>query len=116
MDNGTPHSLGIEQCKKITATAIESVDGFSDKQILLSYSGGRIIVLGSGSSSSPINSRHSSRLIRLGVIRRNASSLELERVLVRCFVLQTFTFRSSFLGKQKGRAVAYERNRDKNTS
>ena len=48
MDNVTPHSLGIEQCKKITATAIESVDGFSDKQILLSYSGGRIIVLGSG--------------------------------------------------------------------
>ena len=48
MDNGTPHSLGIEQCKKITATAIESVDGFSDKQILLSYSGGKIIVLGSG--------------------------------------------------------------------
>lgn len=48
MENSTPHSLGIEQCKKITATAIESVDGFSDKQILLSYSGGRIIVLGSG--------------------------------------------------------------------
>lgn len=48
MENGTPHSLGIEQCKKITATAIDSVDGFSDKQILLSYSGGRIIILGSG--------------------------------------------------------------------
>ncbi len=42
------HSLTIEQCKKITATAIISVDAFSDRQIVLSYSGGRIIVNGSG--------------------------------------------------------------------
>ena len=42
------HSLSIEQCKKITATAISSVDAFSDRQILLSYSGGRIVVNGSG--------------------------------------------------------------------
>ncbi len=40
------HNLTIEQCKKISATAIESVDGFSDKQIILTYSGGRIVVTG----------------------------------------------------------------------
>ena len=42
------HTLTIEQCKRITATEIISVDAFSDKQIILSYSGGRIIVQGSG--------------------------------------------------------------------
>lgn len=40
------HNLSIEQCKRITATAILSVDAFSDKQIVLSYSGGRILVTG----------------------------------------------------------------------
>ncbi len=35
MENVTPHSLNIEQCKRISATAIESVDSFSDKQIVL---------------------------------------------------------------------------------
>ena len=44
----TAHSINIEQCKRITATAIDSVDAFSDKQIILSYSGGRIVVAGSG--------------------------------------------------------------------
>ena len=48
MENATPHSLGIEQCRKITATAIESVDSFSDKQIIMSYSAGRIAVAGNG--------------------------------------------------------------------
>lgn len=48
MENVTSHSLNIEQCKKITATAIESVDAFSEKQIILSYSSGRIAVTGSG--------------------------------------------------------------------
>lgn len=48
MENAIPHSLGIEQCKKITATAIESVDSFSDKQIVMSYREGRIVVAGSG--------------------------------------------------------------------
>ena len=48
MENVTPHSLNIEKCKRISATAIESVDSFSDKQIVLSYSGGRIAVTGSG--------------------------------------------------------------------
>ncbi len=42
------HSLNIEQCKKISATAISSVDSFSQHQIVLSYSGGRIVVAGSG--------------------------------------------------------------------
>ena len=42
-----PHSISIEQCKKITATAIESVDSFSDKQIMLTYAAGRIVVAGS---------------------------------------------------------------------
>lgn len=46
MDEG--HNLSIEQCKRVTATAISSVDSFSDKQIVLSYSGGRILVSGSG--------------------------------------------------------------------
>ena len=40
------HNLSIEQCKKITATQITSVDSFSDKQIILSYAGGRIAVTG----------------------------------------------------------------------
>lgn len=43
----TSHSVNIEQCKRITATAIDSVDAFSDKQIVLSYSSGRIVVAGS---------------------------------------------------------------------
>lgn len=42
------HNLSIEQCKRISATAISSVDAFSDKQILLSYQNGRIVVNGSG--------------------------------------------------------------------
>lgn len=42
------HNLSIEQCKRITATQITSVDAFSDRQINLSYAGGRIIVSGSG--------------------------------------------------------------------
>ncbi len=40
------HSVNIEQRKSFTAAAIESVDAFSDRQIVLSYSGGRIIVGG----------------------------------------------------------------------
>ena len=42
------HNLTIESCNRITATDITSVDAFSDKQIVLSYSGGRIVVQGSG--------------------------------------------------------------------
>ena len=48
MENAIPHSLNVEQCKKITATAIDSVDAFSDKQIILTYQSGRIVVTGSG--------------------------------------------------------------------
>ncbi|MCI8369942.1 MAG: hypothetical protein HFE41_02040 [Clostridia bacterium] len=42
------HSISVEQCKKVTATAVSSVDSFSDKQIVLSYEQGRIVVTGSG--------------------------------------------------------------------
>lgn len=42
------HTLTVENCKRITATEVVSVDSFSDKQIILSYSGGRIAVQGSG--------------------------------------------------------------------
>lgn len=42
------HNLSIEQCKRVSATQISSVDSFSDKQIVLSFSGGRIVVNGSG--------------------------------------------------------------------
>ena len=45
---GAVHSVTIEDCKKISATAIESVDAFSSSQIVLSYAGGRITVTGSG--------------------------------------------------------------------
>lgn len=43
-----PHNVVIEDCKKITATAIDSVDGFSSSQIVLTYKGGKIVVAGSG--------------------------------------------------------------------
>ena len=46
MEN-TPHTLTIEDCKKVSATAIESVDAFTSSQIILSYPGGRIVVAGS---------------------------------------------------------------------
>ena len=42
------HILTIEQCKKITATGIVAVDAFSEKQIVLTYSEGRIVVTGAG--------------------------------------------------------------------
>ena len=45
---GTVHSVTIEDCNKISATAIESVDAFSPTQIVLSYAEGRITVTGSG--------------------------------------------------------------------
>ena len=40
------HNLTIEQCRRVTATDIISVDSFSGKQIVLSYHGGRIVVTG----------------------------------------------------------------------
>ncbi len=42
------HNLTVENCKRITATEITSVDSFSDKQMVLSYPNGRIVVQGSG--------------------------------------------------------------------
>lgn len=41
------HTLSVENCKKVTATAIAGVDGFSPAQLVLSYAGGRIVVSGS---------------------------------------------------------------------
>lgn len=41
-------NITIESCKRVTATEITSVDSFSDKQIILSYANGRIVVQGSG--------------------------------------------------------------------
>lgn len=42
------HNLTVEQCKKISASGIVSVDAFSDRQIVLTFSGGKIVVAGSG--------------------------------------------------------------------
>ena len=58
----------------------------------------RLLGVTSRSSSSARNSRHCSRLICLGGIRRRASSEPEARVLVRCFVRQTFTATSSDFG------------------
>lgn len=44
----TEHIITIENRKKISATAIESVDSFSPTQIVVSHSGGKIIVSGGG--------------------------------------------------------------------
>lgn len=41
-------NITIESCKRVTATEITSVDSFSDKQIVLSYANGKIVVQGSG--------------------------------------------------------------------
>lgn len=40
-------NITIESCKRVNATEIASVDSFSDKQIVLSYANGRIVVQGS---------------------------------------------------------------------
>lgn len=42
------HNLSVDECKKISATSISSVDSFSDRQLVLSYAGGRIVVQGAG--------------------------------------------------------------------
>ncbi len=47
MENAV-HSLTVEDCKRVTASAIESVDAFTPSQIILSFAGGRITVQGSG--------------------------------------------------------------------
>lgn len=45
---GQSQNITIESCKRVTATEITGVDSFSDKQIILSYANGRIVVQGSG--------------------------------------------------------------------
>ena len=47
MEQTEQHVLSIENCKRVTATGIESVDSFSASQLVLSYGGGRIVVTGS---------------------------------------------------------------------
>lgn len=42
------HTVTIENLKRVSATEIQSVDSFSDRQMVLSYAGGRITVQGSG--------------------------------------------------------------------
>lgn len=41
------HNLSVENRKRITATKIDSVDGFSSGRITLTYAGGKITVSGS---------------------------------------------------------------------
>ena len=47
MEQAEQHILSVENCKRITATGIASVDSFSPTQLVLSYGGGRITVTGS---------------------------------------------------------------------
>ena len=47
MEQNDQHILNVENCKRISATGIQSVDAFSSSQLILSYSGGRIVVSGS---------------------------------------------------------------------
>ncbi len=44
---GGEHSLSIENTKRISATGIEGVQGFSPTQFTLIYAGGKIVVGGS---------------------------------------------------------------------
>ena len=47
MEQTEQHVLNVENCKRVTATGIQSVDAFSATQLILSYGGGRIVVSGS---------------------------------------------------------------------
>ena len=47
MEQNNLHSISVEQCKKVTATAISSVDAFSPSQIVLAYENGKIAISGS---------------------------------------------------------------------
>lgn len=42
------HTLTVENCKRVTATSVISVDSFSDRQLVLGIQDGRIVVQGSG--------------------------------------------------------------------
>ncbi|MGN0814084.1 MAG: YabP/YqfC family sporulation protein [Candidatus Coproplasma sp.] len=48
MESSEQHILTVENCKKITATGIVSVDSFSPTRLTVTYSGGRISVEGAG--------------------------------------------------------------------
>lgn len=49
MEENSAQNVTIEQQKKITMTAVESVDGFTAQQITLTLSGGgRAIITGEG--------------------------------------------------------------------
>jgi len=47
LEQNEQHILNVENCKRITATGIETVDAFSSTQLVLSYAGGKIVVSGS---------------------------------------------------------------------
>lgn len=47
MEASEQHVLNIENCKKLTASGITAVEGFSPALLTLSYVGGRIVVSGS---------------------------------------------------------------------
>jgi len=46
LEQNEQHILNVENCKRITATGIETVDAFSSTQLVLSYAGGKIVVSG----------------------------------------------------------------------
>ncbi len=46
MEQQQEHVISVEQRKKVSATAIDSVDAFSDRQMILSFAGGRIFITG----------------------------------------------------------------------
>ena len=47
MEQNEQHILNVENCKRVTATGIDSVDAFSATQLVLSYGGGKIVISGS---------------------------------------------------------------------
>lgn len=47
MEQTEQHVLTVENCKRITATQIESVDSFSPTQLVISYKGQKIVISGS---------------------------------------------------------------------
>jgi len=47
LEQNEQHILNVENCKRITATGIETVDAFSSTQLVISYAGGKIVVSGS---------------------------------------------------------------------
>lgn len=48
MEQNEQHILTVENCKKLSATGIISVDSFSPTRLTVTYAGGRIAVEGTG--------------------------------------------------------------------